>query len=334
MPLRSAMTAYKVDRKEVEVVLGRRRAALDATALRNKRRGSGAVPNQLLLDLIRLNPDRSTNSCIHHSRFGTFLDFSLDGLSVSNDVAIIKASKMKSKSPNLIACVTGGGGFLGSVQIYTVRDMILQRTSHVSVFELAHLVDLLCALEEYSEIRVIDLKPFSDEFSDMSRHRQNQRPKVIFYKGSITDVKLVERALSKVDVVFHVAAIVDWGQQPPGYIFEVNLKGTEIVTNACLKKKVSCLVFTSTMDVVCWRGKHHYGVTDDEAKVPPTPSQFLYGAYAVSKAAAERAVLSANSSSLRTTSLRVTGMYGERDPWHLPNVLKAAESGALCVRLG
>ena len=51
-------------------------------------------------------------------------------------------------------------------------------------------------------------------------------------------------------------------------------------------------------------------------------------------AQAEKLVAAANSAELRTVIIRCTGLYGERDPHHVPNIIKAARSGQLLVRLG
>ncbi len=43
-----------------------------------------------------------------------------------------------------------------------------------------------------------------------------------YIHGSITDVPTVEKALQGVDVVFHVAALVDWGQAPYDKLYQVS----------------------------------------------------------------------------------------------------------------
>ena len=64
------------------------------------------------------------------------------------------------------------------------------------------------------------------------------------------------------------------------------------------------------------------------------PKRFLYGAYAETKARAEKLVLAAASSNFYTASIRPCGVYGERDRWHLPNVLESARTGMLSMRVG
>lgn len=60
--------------------------------------------------------------------------------------------------------------------------------------------------------------------------------------------------------------------------------GTRNVIQACVKHRVGRLVYTSTMDVVCWRKYETIAARDDELAVPPTAADFLYGHYATTKA--------------------------------------------------
>ena len=76
-------------------------------------------------------------------------------------------------------------------------------------------------------------------------------------------------------------------------------------------------------------------VVDAEDEDLAYPDVHLYGAYAASKMEAERLVLAAHAPPhLGTAVVRPTGLYGERDPYHVPNVLRAARSWQLLMRLG
>jgi nucleoside-diphosphate-sugar epimerase len=81
------------------------------------------------------------------------------------------------------------------------------------------------------------------------------------------------------------------------------------------------------MDVLL-DGRDHVGI-DESA---PYPERFQ-DHYCATKARAEQLVLAANDASLRTCSLRPCGMFGENDPYHLDNVLRAARQG-LPFRIG
>lgn len=92
-----------------------------------------------------------------------------------------------------VALVTGGAGFMGS-----------------------HLVEELSQLsKEYKLIRVLDLAEFP-----RAQLALGAVP-VEAQRGSITDAAVVEAAVQGVDVVFHAAALVDWGKVPQQRLFEV-----------------------------------------------------------------------------------------------------------------
>jgi nucleoside-diphosphate-sugar epimerase len=151
--------------------------------------------------------------------------------------------------------------------------------------------------------------------------------------GDIRDGAAVQRACAGMDVVVHAAAMIDWGDAPAALLRAVNLDGTEHVIAACRAEGVRALVHTSTMDVV-FDGTPLIDVDERH----PYPERFLDG-YGRFKADAERAVLAADGSEgargpLRTVALRPCGMYGERDPYHLGNVLGAARAGRLVFRVG
>lgn len=65
---------------------------------------------------------------------------------------------------------------------------------------------------------------------------------------------------------------------------QVNVVGTRNIMQACKKFGVQRLVYTSTMDVVCWRNHETIAALDDELSIPPRPEDFLYGHYATTKA--------------------------------------------------
>lgn len=66
--------------------------------------------------------------------------------------------------------------------------------------------------------------------------------------GDIRDYKSVEKAVSGVDIVFHLASLVsDWGTMK--LFKEINIKGTRNICKASLKYNISRFVEVSTNDV-------------------------------------------------------------------------------------
>lgn len=141
-------------------------------------------------------------------------------------------------------------------------------------------------------------------------------------QGDIADPDAVDRAVRGVDVVFHVAAKVDmWGPFEPFRL--VNIRGTENVLAAMRRNGTPKLVFTSSPSVIHGRGNLE-GV--DESV--PFPEDYE-AAYPATKAAAEKAVLAANSPELATVALRPHLIWGPGDTNLVPRIVARAEAGDL-----
>lgn len=131
--------------------------------------------------------------------------------------------------------------------------------------------------------------------------------------------------------------MVDWGQGDPALVTAVNVEGTRNVVKACIKHGVKRLVYTSSMDVVMWNNRGIVDAADSDCEVPEDPDDFMHGTYASSKARAEELVQKASADQenvLSAVIVRPTGLYGERDPYHIPNVLRSAAAGMLLFRIG
>jgi nucleoside-diphosphate-sugar epimerase len=129
-----------------------------------------------------------------------------------------------------------------------------------------------------------------------------------------------------VDCVFHTAAHVKmWG--PREAFVRGNLVATENVIAACRDAGVSKLVFTSSPSVVA--ADHDLRGIDESQ---PYPRRYR-ALYPETKAAAERAVLTAHGPSLRTIALRPHLIFGPGDTNLVPTILKRARAGRL-VQVG
>ena len=193
--------------------------------------------------------------------------------------------------------VTGGSGFLGKA---IVKELLTDT-----------------ALFKCSEIRILDLND-SDDPLDL---------KVSFIKGDIRDFECLDKASEGIDIIFHAAAIVDWGTHSPNEIYDVNYGGTENVIKACRKNNVGILIYTSSLDAV-FTGKPLVDIDEDQ----PYPEKHA-NMYCESKALSEEAVIQANDESLKTCVLRPSDVYGEGDPFHIDSLINMAKTG-FYVRLG
>jgi nucleoside-diphosphate-sugar epimerase len=175
------------------------------------------------------------------------------------------------------ACVTGGTGFLGGALVRRLLDeenfvQILARPS-----------------------------PRADELE--ARGAQVVR-------GDLGDPESVARAVRGTEVVYHIAAKVG----PPGNkadFFEANLGGTQQVLSACLRERVSRVVYTSSIAV--------YGLAsggqriDEEAPFDEASESRDY--YAQSKIAADEYAISfARKTGLPVVIFRSGHIYGPGKP--------------------
>ncbi len=193
--------------------------------------------------------------------------------------------------------LTGGSGFLGK---NIVRELLASDSPI-----------------QPKEIRVFDIKAYDGETNE----------KVKFIHGDVRDLNQLEEACEGVTLVIHSAAIIDWGIQPESVVFEINVKGTENVIKACLKKKVGYLVYTSSLDAVL-TGTPLVDI-DENQPYPEKPQT----SYCESKIRSEKLVKKAQSEALKTCILRPSDIYGEQDPYHIDSLIDMANKG-FYIRLG
>ena len=144
--------------------------------------------------------------------------------------------------------------------------------------------------------------------------------------GDLGSAEAVGRAVVGVGVVHHVAALAGaWGAREA---FErTNVLGTENVIAACQRHGVGRLIFTSSPSVISPPDFVHHEGADESL---PYPSEWLAD-YPRTKAAAERAVLAANSERLATVALRPHLIVGPGDPHLIPRVIAQARAGKLRI---
>lgn len=145
---------------------------------------------------------------------------------------------------------------------------------------------------------------------------------VVINQGDLRDAAAVRTTCRGVDAVFHVAAKAGvWGKRRD--YWSINVDGTRNLIEACRASGTPRLIHTSTPSVVSGDGDL-CGVDESQ----PYPSKFLCD-YAASKAAAEKLVLQANGSTLKTVALRPHLIFGPGDPHLIPRVLERARAGKL-----
>ncbi len=144
------------------------------------------------------------------------------------------------------------------------------------------------------------------------------------FRGDLGDRDAVMRAAEGCEGVFHVAAKAGvWG--PYAEYHRSNVVATDHVLQACRAHGIGRLVHTSTPSVV-HAGRDVEGL-DESA---PYAEQHET-AYTATKVQAERAVLAANGSTLRTVALRPHLVWGPGDPHLVPRILERARRGRLVL---
>jgi nucleoside-diphosphate-sugar epimerase len=134
----------------------------------------------------------------------------------------------------------------------------------------------------------------------------------------------VDEAANGCDAVIHAAAKAGvWG--PYQEYFKTNVLGTQNVLNACRRRGIAKLVYTSTPSVA-FDGTDQNGV-DESA---PYPRKYLAD-YPRTKAIAERLVLDATGPALATVALRPHLLWGPHDTQLVPRILDRARSGKLRI---
>jgi UDP-glucose 4-epimerase len=180
--------------------------------------------------------------------------------------------------------VIGGAGLIGS---HTVDELIRQDVREVVIYDnfvRGRLENLATALRD-PRVRVFDIG------------------------GDIMQTDILEAALEGADGVFHLAAL--WLLQCHEYprsAFDVNVRGTFNVMDACVRKGVKRLVYSSSASV--------YGDAVEEPMTEDHPfnNKNFYGATKICGEAMLRAYH--HRYALDYVGLRYMNVYGPRQDYH------------------
>jgi nucleoside-diphosphate-sugar epimerase len=147
---------------------------------------------------------------------------------------------------------------------------------------------------------------------------------VRFVAADLADAAAVRSACRGAETVFHIAAKVGvWGRGND--FFRANVLGTRTILAGCRTHGVRRFVYTSTSSVV-YNGRDLSGVDESLPLAATCPA-----AYPLTKAAAEREVLAANTPELRTIALRPHLIWGVGDPHLVPRIIERAKAGRLRI---
>uniref|UniRef100_A0A8D0E131 3-beta hydroxysteroid dehydrogenase/isomerase domain-containing protein n=1 Tax=Salvator merianae TaxID=96440 RepID=A0A8D0E131_SALMN len=209
--------------------------------------------------------------------------------------------------------VTGAGGFLG-------QRIICQ---------------LLEEQEGLAEIRALD-KAFS---SSALQNFQQLKTKTLLtiLEGDIRDTAFLQSAVLGVSFVIHSASIIDTlGCIDRQTLWDINVRGTQLLLETCLHNDVQYFIYTSSIEVTGPNSKGDPIYKGDE----DTKYQITKGMpYAETKREAEKIVLESDGLPLKnghrfvTCSLRPTYIFGEESSFFLHHLDDSIQNKNVFLRI-
>ncbi|KAF1382901.1 hypothetical protein PFLUV_G00148630 [Perca fluviatilis] len=189
-----------------------------------------------------------------------------------------------------VCVVTGASGFLGK-----------------------RLVRLLLEEEKMAEIRLLDKQVQPELLYSLEECRGNTKLSV--FEGDIRDGDFLRKGCRGASIVFHMASIIDvYDSVEYSEIYGVNVKGTQLLLEACIQENVVSFIYTSTIEVMGPNSKGEPIINGSEDTVYNCTLKF---AYSKTKKEAEHRTLQAhgdvlnNGGRLATCALRPMYIYGE-----------------------
>ncbi|XP_054310561.1 3 beta-hydroxysteroid dehydrogenase/Delta 5--_4-isomerase type 1 [Pongo pygmaeus] len=209
--------------------------------------------------------------------------------------------------------VTGAGGFLGQ-----------------------RIIRLLVKEKELKEIRALD-KAFRPELREEFSKLQN-KTKLTVLEGDILDEPFLKRACQDVSVIIHTACIIDvFGVTHRESIMNVNVKGTQLLLEACVQASVPVFIYTSSIEVA---GPNSYKEIIQNGHEEEPLENTWPAPYPHSKKLAEKAVLAANGWNLKnggtlyTCALRPMYIYGEGSRFLSASINEALNNKGILSSVG
>ncbi|XP_055221462.2 putative short-chain dehydrogenase/reductase family 42E member 2 [Gorilla gorilla gorilla] len=174
---------------------------------------------------------------------------------------------------------------------------------------------------------------------DRRRPQWELSPETKFIQADVRDEEALYRAFEGVDCIFHVASYGMSGAEKlqKEQIESINVGGTKLVIDVCVRRRVPRLIYTSTVNVAFGGKPIEQG---DEDSVPYFPLDEHVDHYSRTKAIADQLTLMANGTplpgggTLRTCVLRPPGIYGPEEQRHLPRVAGHIKKRLFMFRFG
>ncbi|XP_063354559.1 hydroxy-delta-5-steroid dehydrogenase, 3 beta- and steroid delta-isomerase 1 [Pelmatolapia mariae] len=189
-----------------------------------------------------------------------------------------------------VCVVTGACGFLGK-----------------------RLVRLLLEEEKMAEIRLLD-KQIQLQYLQSLEDCKGET-KLRAFEGDMRDSDFLIKCCRGASIVFHIASIIDIKDSVEySEIYGVNVKGTQLLLEACIRENVASFIYTSTIEVIGPNSKGEPIINGSEDTVYDITLDINYSK---TKSEAEEKTLKAhgevlqNGGQLATCALRPAYIYGE-----------------------
>ncbi|MGB9979318.1 SDR family oxidoreductase [Methanobacterium sp.] len=127
-------------------------------------------------------------------------------------------------------------------------------------------------------------------------------------EGDVRDMDSLTKAFHNAEIVYHLAGIVTILSGNDDFLYQVNVKGTKNVVNACLKNNVKRMVYVSSVHAL--KEPPHGTVIDETCNYDP---QCTRGSYDKSKALASLEVLKGIDNGLNAVMVCPSGVIGPFD---------------------
>ena len=252
------------------------------------------------------NPDDSINKIVNKK------PVILENKETKNEKLIqskIKYLYQKKIEPKIIPILNGKNEvadliFVTSKKRYrSLKDGVKQKDIVKKVLVLGgagYLGSILCRklLDKGYSVRVMDICLFGEEsIKDLKKNKNFE-----FMKADIRDISSVTKALTDIDAVILLAAIVGdpASKAYPVETIETNYLATKMVTEACKYHQINRFIFASTCSVY-GTGKNSL---DEKSELSPI------SLYARSKIESEQAILELTDKNFAPTIMRMGTLYG------------------------
>ncbi|XP_026151499.1 hydroxy-delta-5-steroid dehydrogenase, 3 beta- and steroid delta-isomerase 1 [Mastacembelus armatus] len=175
------------------------------------------------------------------------------------------------------------------------------------------LVKLLLEEEKMAEIRLVDKHIQPHLLQTLLDCRSDTELSV--FEGDIRDADFVKKACRGASIVFHIASIIDVTDSVEySEVYGINVKGTQLLLEACIQENVVSFIYTSTIEVMGPNSRGEPIINGSEDTIYDCTLKFTYSK---TKKEAEQRTLQAhgevlqNGGLLATCALRPMYIYGE-----------------------